>query len=264
MIYTDATQVQEGRFPAILALGDSWFWYPVNNILNEISRVVRADYANVYSIGKVGARLSEYVNGGTYARSFANQLEPDAAKYYSAVCLSGAGNDAVQWRFALKPNCSAESSVESCIDGQAFDALIAQLTAEYATIILQVKGAYDVLGLARPHIFLHTYDYPPCNGFGFGGARTGPLGPWITNAMNACEVVKDRPFREQLAALFIRKLQASLAQFSDPGGKVHVVCSAGTLDPAYEWANELHPTAGGFTKIVYTAWLPHLDVAGLT
>ena len=58
-VYVDRDQVQPGYFPAMLAIGDSWFWYPfVSNLLAELSAIVKPDYSNILALGKVGATLS--------------------------------------------------------------------------------------------------------------------------------------------------------------------------------------------------------------
>jgi hypothetical protein len=37
-VYQKGQQWEPGEFPAILAVGDSWFWYPKNNLLEALSR----------------------------------------------------------------------------------------------------------------------------------------------------------------------------------------------------------------------------------
>ena len=59
--YGRGTPIEPGAFPAILAIGDSWFWYPLPtgyNLLQQLSeRVLKPDYANILSLGYVGAKL---------------------------------------------------------------------------------------------------------------------------------------------------------------------------------------------------------------
>jgi hypothetical protein len=41
-VYYDANQIEPGHFPAMLAIGDSWFWYPfASNLLAELSAAVK-------------------------------------------------------------------------------------------------------------------------------------------------------------------------------------------------------------------------------
>jgi hypothetical protein len=109
-VYYDPNQVPTGAFPAILAIGDSWFWYPkISNLLAEVSAAVKPDYSNIMALGFLGAKLEEYVNG-KYAQAFARELRPGFLQYYSAVLISGGGNDAVDWGLCLKDDCSAETT----------------------------------------------------------------------------------------------------------------------------------------------------------
>ena len=57
-------------------------------------------------------------------------------------------------------------------------------------------------------------------------------------------------------SLRLAELQTSYA------GRVVLVDSRGTLHPT-DWANELHPTAGGFGKIARQQWKPALASAGV-
>ena len=94
-VYYQPNQIVPGHYPAVLAIGDSWFWYPfASNLLAEISAVVKPDYSNILTLGKNGATLRSFAIGA-YAAAFARELVPANAQYYSAVLISGAGNDAV-------------------------------------------------------------------------------------------------------------------------------------------------------------------------
>lgn len=261
MIYTDDTQIADGRMPSVLAIGDSWFWYPVNNVLHEFESAVRPEYRGIMSIGYVGAKVAEYIPGGKYWPKIVRQLSADALHYYSVVLISGGGNDAVDGGFALKSGCADLDVCADCIDPARLDPLLDAIAANYAALIKNIAARFVAVGAEPPAIFLHTYDHPPVNGLGFACARSGALGPWITTAMNACGVRNDRAFREEVAALFIDRLQARLARLETPA--VRCIQSVGSLDPAEDWANELHPTPHGFEKVVAKAWRPRLAEAGL-
>ena len=100
------------------AIGDSWFWYPkVSNLLAEVSAVVRPDYSNIMALGYLGAKLDDYINvNGRYAADFARELRRNFVRYYSAVMISGGGNDAVDWGLGLKDDCSRETTAAGCLD----------------------------------------------------------------------------------------------------------------------------------------------------
>ena len=121
-IYLPGDTPDAGHYPSILAIGDSWFWYPYNNLLVAIAQHarVKAPYKNIQIIGYNGAQLSQYVtyNGkqGMYAQEVARQLSPDYEKHYSAVVISGAGNDAINYGLALKQDCNGISDADQCLD----------------------------------------------------------------------------------------------------------------------------------------------------
>ncbi|NJO78214.1 MAG: hypothetical protein HC827_06590, partial [Cyanobacteria bacterium RM1_2_2] len=99
-----------GEFASLLAIGDSWFWYPKNNILQALAEHPRLKdpFRNIQMLGYNGAKLEQYVFG-KYAKQFTHELRPINRKHYSAVLISGAGNDAVDYRLGLFKNCSAAS-----------------------------------------------------------------------------------------------------------------------------------------------------------
>src|SRR5215813_118137 len=107
-VYYDPDRIQSGAFPALLAIGDSWFWYPfVSNLLAELSAVVRPAYSNILTLGKVGATLKSYAVG-VHAPALGRQLGPNFVRYYSAFLISGGGNDAVDWGLCLKSDCTGK------------------------------------------------------------------------------------------------------------------------------------------------------------
>ena len=175
-IYYTRNQPIEGAFPAILAIGDSWFWYPkVSNLLAEISAVVKPAYSNIMALGYLGAKLKHYVNG-KYAKDFARELSPGNLQYYSAVMISGGGNDAVDWELCLKENCADETTAAGCLDEDALTKNMTALGGWLLAMISEVRIAYEDAGLRGPDIFIHCYDYAPPNGKGFeSGLRVATL-----------------------------------------------------------------------------------------
>ena len=125
--YGSGTPIEPGAFPSIIAIGDSWFWYPLPagyNLLQQLSdRVLKPDYANILSLGYVGARLEDYVQG-KFAGDFQNELSPVNRQYYSAVFISGAGNDAVDYSLALNNAWAGIGSPLKCFDEARFDGLM--------------------------------------------------------------------------------------------------------------------------------------------
>jgi hypothetical protein len=259
-VYYSPNQIREGAFPAILAIGDSWFWYPkVSNLLAEVSAAVKPDYSNIMALGNLGAKLEEYMNG-KYAKAFTRELRPGSLQYYSAVLISGGGNDAVDWGLCLKDDCSTETTAAGCMNLDSLSAHMTDLGGWLLAMITEIHSAFDHANLRRPDIFTHCYDYAPPNGKGFEAPIFGiPLsGPWLKPAMDKRRVPLDYPLRKEIVRHLIDALAATLTEFDSPQDRVYVIKSQGTLDPDTDWDNELHPNGEGFRKLVHGPWIDTL------
>jgi hypothetical protein len=266
-IYYDWDQARSGSFPAMpamLAIGDSWFWYPfVSNLLAELSAVVRPDYSNILALGRVGATLQQFAEG-PYANDFARQLQPQFIVYYSAVLISGGGNDAVDWRLCLRDDCTGVTRAEECIDPASLDGLTSDLQGWLLALINEVNVAANAANRSPLDVFVHTYDYAPPNG---EPARFPPFeipvaGPWLKPALDRANVADDFALRQDIVKLLIDALQGKFFELDSPADRVHVIRTAGTLDPDVDWANELHPNGQGFRKLIHGPWLARLRETG--
>ena len=257
--YGSGTPIVPGAFPAMLAIGDSWFWYPLPagyNLLQQLSeRVLKTDYANILSLGNVGATLQDYVEG-RYEAAFQEELKPLNAQYYSAVLISGAGNDAVDYSLALKTRCTGIGSPGKCFDEASFDGLMRNLSGWMGRMIHDIRWAWNAApGLRQPHVFLHCYDYAPPDGRAaqFAGIPL-PFGPWLKPAMDRAQVRDEPEFRRDLVKLLIDRIHATFAPYDDDTRLVHLVDSRGCLDIDRDWDNELHPNSRGFEKLATGPW----------
>ncbi|TSA16774.1 MAG: hypothetical protein D4R74_03915 [Betaproteobacteria bacterium] len=257
--YGSGTPIEPGAFPAILAIGDSWFWYPLPtgyNLLQQLSdRVLKPDYANILSLGYVGARLEDFVEG-KFADEFQEQLRPVNAQYYSAILISGAGNDAVDYALALKNRCSGIGSPGKCFDEARFDALMRSLSGWLGRMIHDIRWAWRDGPVERqPHIFVHCYDYAPPDGKAAQIAGIPlPFGPWLKPAMDEAQVRDDVAFRQDLVKLLIDRIHDTFSAYDDVARRVHLVDSRGCLDLTRDWDNELHPNSKGYRKLADGPW----------
>jgi len=264
-VYYDPNRIESGAFPAMLAIGDSWFWYPfVSNLLAEISAVVRPAYSNILTLGKVGATLESYATG-VHAPALARQLSPNFVRFYSAFLISGGGNDAVDWGLCLRSNCSGATTAAQCIDARVLDGKMTDLSGWLLALINEAHAARDAVGMPHMDIFVHTYDYAPPNGeparLPLFGVKL--LGPWLKPALDKAHVdPNNSTLRQDIVKLLIGTLRDTLLQFDSPQNMVHIVNSTGTLDPDQDWANELHPNGHGFQKLVHGPWVTVLRQRG--
>lgn len=262
--WDERLMLEDNEVPHILAIGDSWFWYPVNNLLNPIFNLFNASKC-IFAIGNNGAEAVEYV-GAKYKDTIQSSL--DAWKNsIEAVVISGGGNDFAGMDDMFKiirTKCAGFTSVDQCFNdaqpGKLFD---------------EVGGAYgrlvDMVLDTIPHakIFLHNYDRAIPTGKGFIGN-----GNWLKEPMSQAHVSPSlqQGIVNRLLFEFTQRLKEQVKR----SGQIHLVDSArladleqaediqgrGTLN-GKEWANELHPKPRGFDKITKRCWEPVFAVAGL-
>ena len=266
-IYDGYTSWKANKYPAVLAIGDSWFWYPKNNLLESLARhpKLKDGYQHMVRLGENGARLSEYVDG-PLSGSLNDLLKRDPMQYFNVFAVSGAGNDTVKYELALNADCSGDTTAEACISDAGLDALIGDLALDMRLLLAKVMSAFD-LHLRQPIVLVHGYDYPVPDGRGFSLAGLVNQGPWLAPAMNAHNVPADPVLRKRIMHILIERLNVEFARFANPANGVHFIDSRDTLDsgPGYpaDWDNELHPTRSGFDKIVDRKWIPVLEGLGI-
>jgi hypothetical protein len=242
--------------PTMLAIGDSWFWYPFRggSLINNLGPIVQSRGHVILAKGMNGAEAEDYVDG-KYAR-----IVKEALRLYGssleAVLISGGGNDFAglnDLRPLLKNNCTNETTAEGCFLGDpGLDGFLEKMDDYYRRLLGMI---YTRTG-PDCHVIMHTYDYAIPSGQGLGGSE-GWLEPALLDAQVPANL--HRSCIEFLLDSFRDTLDAICE--SDPL-HFHVVDSLGTLAAA-DWANELHPTAAGFTKIAEQRWKPVLQQLGL-
>jgi len=266
-VYMPGEEWDAGDFPRLLAIGDSWFWYPKNNILESIIRApsVKDPYTTIQALGYNGADIGQFVGNGKYAKSFHYELEK-GSQYYEAILISGGGNDAVDYGLTLKKDCRRFSTAEQCMDPAGLDNLLRIISGSVGLMIHDIRWAFNKHNKSAK-ILLHGYDYPVPDGRGFHIKDRKMAGPWLKPALDAAKVDSDNmPLRLSICRHLIDMLYITLARFERPSEGIFCINSRGTLrdGPDYkkDWDNELHPTPSGFRKIVDKCWVPVLRSIG--
>ena len=259
-------------FAAILAIGDSWFWYPNNNLIASILALkkLHPDYKTADVLGQNGALLSDY-RTGQFASQWRNELTPQNFRF-SLVLISGGGNDSVDYQFALKPNCTGIAKPDDCFDADKLAQFVDDLTGTMAAMVTDVQIAAKRAGIRTPPVLLNGYDRPVPDGRGFspiGGEKFKFGGPWIQPAFDRAKIDPDLVFRTQVIAVYIDALNEAMQHLASRTTGVYCPPQLGTLRSApatyqQDWANELHPVASGFTKLARGPWLTQLDALGFT
>ena len=250
---------QDGVVPSILAIGDSWFWYPLpgGSLATSLSRLVAPQQHAMLVFGNIGAEAFDYVNG-VYAKLMDRALDRYGTGC-SAVFVSGGGNDFAGFndlRPLLGIDCSACTSADACFNhGTAIgtvEALFDGVRQSYIELIDRI--AAQVPAAAR--IYVHNYDYALPSGQAVIGNKA-----WLRPALVTAKVPAG--LRAACVRYLIDQFSLRLTDLEALyAGRVVFIDSRGTLDPD-DWANELHPKAKGFNKIARARWKPALVAAGL-
>jgi hypothetical protein len=247
----------DGANPTILAIGDSWFWYPFvgGSLINYLGPLVANKSHVILAKGMNGAEAFDYVDG-KYAK-----IVLDALRFYgadlSAVFLSGGGNDFAGFndlRPLLKDNCSGETTAKGCFRGgdSGLKGFLDRIDEYYRKLIGVVysRTSPDCI------IVMHSYDYAVPNNKGIFGDK-GWLKPALLDASVPAILHQD------CVNLLIDSFHNVLTKITKMDTEhLFVVDSRGTLT-AHDWANELHPKGTGFKKIAKTKWKPLLERIGL-
>ncbi|MCB1901156.1 hypothetical protein [Cognatazoarcus halotolerans] len=264
-VYLPFDTWEPGEFPTILAIGDSWFWYPRNNVLQALVEHPRLKdpYRFMQLLGYNGAKLEQYVFG-RYARDLEKHLSPGFRTAYSAIMISGAGNDAVDYKLSLAKDCSSITDPAACLDEAALQGFIGKLMAAMGALVQRITLAYGGES-GRPDIFIHCYDYPVPDGRGFKLADLKVTGPWLKPAMSSRKVDKTLTFRTEVCRALIDHIARVYKDFAASQSRVYCIDSRGCLiNEKYkkDWDNELHPSKAGFGQVVDRHWIPVLAEHG--
>jgi hypothetical protein len=260
-VYWDSRAMEaNGALPSILAIGDSWFWYPFpgGSLINQLGKLVAPKEHFILALGNNGAEAFDYVYG-KYSRSIRTALKLQGSSL-SAVFISGGGNDFAginDLRPMLNADCSAASKADECFRPGREAGTVAWLMAKTADSYRMLIG--QIMAASRPGTFIlmHNYDYAYPTGKGV--FRNG--GSWLKPALDDAKVPVS--LQRDCIKLVIDALSNELQALTqiDPS-RVFLVDSRGTLAEG-DWANELHPKPAGFKKIAKSAWLPVLRKIGL-
>jgi hypothetical protein len=260
-VYWDQRALDDdARSASIVAIGDSWFWYPFpgGSLLNSLGPLVEPKEHVILAFGNNGAEAFDYVNG-VYRDSVETGLKFHGGGL-SAVFISGGGNDFAGFndlRPLLKFDCSQFKTARGCYrtgnDTGTLEWLMDRTESSLDTLINKVF----LLARAGTKIILHTYDYPYPSGKGVFGGK----GAWLKPALDDAKVSASlqRGCMVYLIDQFAKRQQNLVSKYPD---RVFLVDSRGALADS-NWANELHPKPAGFRTIAQNCWLPVLEETGL-
>lgn len=235
----------------LVAEGDSWFDYPLHDVLDELEDGHGYD---VESVPHRGDPMAATTDGGNQLCRFTRQIEKLLGRGVvpKAILVSGGDNDVAGEQFGLLLNY-ARSSVaglsalilHGVVDERVRIGYIPTLSA--ITEVCRHK-----LGRPLP-IVVHGYDFPVADGRGCMGGWWFLPGPDAAEHGNGNDDVSRRL---ELARELVDRFNAMLAGLADlPDFRhVHYVDLRNTLSTALsyqDWrATERHPSERGFRRIV--------------
>jgi len=236
----------------LVAEGDSWFDYPMQDVL----QLLDDDYLyDIESVAHKGDCIEDMAYSQGQFIELSRRLEKllGEGKVPKAILLSGGGNDIAGDEFAILLNHAAsplpplnDSIVSGVIDIRLKDAYVKILSG--LTTITK-----NYLGRPLP-IVVHGYDHPVPDGRGFMGGWWALPGPWLKPGFDKKGHI-DRAKNTKVVSDLIDRFNVMLASVTSlPAfAHVHYLDLRGTLknDTTYkkDWANELHPSKTGFDLV---------------
>jgi lysophospholipase L1-like esterase len=236
----------------LVAEGDSWFDYPLHDVLSILEDEHGFD---VESAAHKGDTVEDMAYSGGQFDDFARLLEKvlRQGRVPDAILLSGGGNDIAGNEFAVLLNHAA-SGLPPLNDDVVHGVIDVRTRNAYAFLLSGISEIATHL-LERPiPVVLHGYDYAVPDGRGFLGGFAFLPGPWLQPGFHR-KGYSDLKLNTSVVARLIDAFNAMLRQLTAATGFEHVryVDLRGTLSSAAgykrDWANELHPTARGFKAV---------------
>lgn len=241
-----------GSAGVLVAEGDSWFDYPLNDILRLLEDHHGYD---VESVAHKGDRVEDMAYGPGQFEEFARRLEKLLRQNIvpKAILLSGGGNDIAGEEFGMLIN-HALSPVAG-LNGQVLSGVIDErIKFAYVTILSAITRICEQRLNGPIKILIHGYDYPVPDGRGFLGGWWILPGPWLEPGFRQ-KGYDQLAVRVALAKRLIDRFNDMLKAIVALPQFAHVkhIDLRNTLSTGSnykrDWANELHPTFAGFKRV---------------
>lgn len=235
----------------VIAEGDSWFDYPLHDVLKDLEDLHGYD---VESVAHMGDTVEDMAYSGGQLDELSRRIEKAlrSGRRPKAILVSGGGNDIAGDAFAYLLNHAAGAGaglnaeiVSGVIDSRLRDA--------YLTILHAITAVCTALLGETVPIVIHGYDHAVPDGRGFFGGWGVLPGPWLEPGFRRKGYAANA--RAVVVVELIDRFNAMLRDVSRRPALQHVkyLDLRGTLasGASYKewWANELHPTRKGFEAV---------------
>ncbi len=241
---TATTSAQTAGY--LLAVGDSWFDYPIHDVLTKLDD----NYGyNIESSAHKGDPIEAMVSHVGQLDKFARCMDKvvNLGATPRAILISGGGDDIAGDEFGMLIN-SFDLSIAGWNNPVVSGVIDIRIAAAFRMMFASINALCQKdLGRTFP-ILVHGYDYPVPDGRGFLGGW-GPLpGPWLKPGFDE-KLFVDIATITQMMVVLIDRFNAMLENLvKEPGFEnVRYIDLRGTLandlgNYKAWWANELHPT----------------------
>jgi len=233
-----------------VAVGDSWFDYPLVNDLVFGQSDIIAQLELLHDHEKLILRLAHHGDATTDMMSRPKQQRliralSDPRNWFGgkpdAIFCSAGGNDVAGDQFINFLKFNDGIPPEQGLDTARFDRVLGVAEANYMTLF-ELRDRYA----PGVRVFAHTYDFPTPD-------NRHPLcaGPWLYPSLKSRNwSIADGKIIVAKALRKFRDMMKGLEAHA--GNKFSVIDTQGTFtNPTYtrDWTNELHPTDTGFKRL---------------
>lgn len=234
----------------LLAVGDSWFDYPIHDVLTKLED----NYGyNIESSAHKGDPIEAMVSHVGQLDKFARCMDKIVALGASpkAILVSGGGDDIAGDEFGMLINNIDLLPIPGWNEQVVAGVIDTRIAAAYRLMFASINALCNQdLGRTFP-ILVHGYDYPVPDGRGFLGGWGSLPGPWLKPGFDE-KLFGDIATTTQMMVVLIDRFNTMLQNLVRESGfeNVTYIDLRGTLSNAQAdyknwWANELHPTGGG-------------------
>jgi hypothetical protein len=244
-----AQQFQKGakRRLDFLAIGDSWFDYPLYDNLALYPwdfGIVGAN--NLKALGNPSPIILSLAHWGwasTQVLTWQNQ-ETMIEKIQAGPWTNGKGPDAILASFGGDDIAGDQSAIYLTYGGHVTTA-----SARFQGVLDLVQASYEDLMAFRDifapglPIFAHCYDYPLASGL----PADSLAGPWLKPSFDFA--LYGGADAQKVLHDMIQKFYVMLSNLASIAkNNFHVIDTRGTI-AAGDWSNEIHPKPDGFYKL---------------
>lgn len=246
-----------GKAGVIVAEGDSWYDYPLFDVLQQLQG--RYNY-KVESVARAGDTLESMVYDpkqiATLALKLSRLASVEPQQVPVAILLSGGGNDVSGPELSLLLN-HAQSELPKLNEAIVTGVLDVRVRMGYLTLIEAVTQLSRRYFNQVIPILIHGYDYPVVDGRGYLGGFWILPGPWLRPYFERKGYSQVQDNNNTVRTL-VTRFNTMLEAIPKTTGYEHVcyVRVAGTLSAVLDqneyqrhWNDELHPNRQGFALV---------------